>query len=64
MVKNADNKPKRIMLYALTVKSPMKKVPSIALAEQITSNHNVFSIRNLFSKFCEYQIYQQNVFPK
>ena len=44
----------------------MEKAPSIAIAEHITNNHNVFSIRNLFSKHCEidYQIYQQNVFPK
>ena len=65
-LKNADNKPKRILLYALTVKCPTGKAPSIAIAEHITSDHNVFSIRNLFSKLreIEYQIYQQNVFPK
>ena len=44
----------------------MEKAPSIAIAEHITNNHNVFSIRNLFSKLCEidYQVYEQNVFPK
>ena len=65
-LKNAENKPKIILLYALTVKSPAEKAPSIATAEHITSNHNVFSILNLFSKLREidYQIYQQNVFPK
>ena len=65
-LKNTDNKPKRILLYALTVKSPTEKAPSIAIVEHITSNHNVFSIRNLFSKLLEigYQICQQNVFPK
>ena len=65
-LKNADNKPKKIMLYALTLKRPTGKAPSIAIAEHITSNHNVFSIRNLLSKLreIEYQIYQQNVFPK
>ena len=54
------------MLYALTLKRPTGKAPSIAIAEHITSNHNVFSIRNLLSKLreIEYQIYQQNVFPK
>ena len=65
-LKNADNKPKRILLYALTVKSPTEEAPSIAIVEHVTSNHNVFSIRNLFCKLrdIEYQIYQQNVFPK
>ena len=65
-LKNADNKPNKILLYALTVKRPTGKTPSIAIAEHITSNHSVFSIRNLFSKLreIEYQIYQQNVFPK
>ena len=54
------------MLYALSVKSPTEKGPSIAIAEHITSNHNVFSIWNLFSKLreIEYWVYQQNVFPK
>ena len=41
-LKNADNKPKKILLYGLTVKSPTKKSPSVAIAEHITSNHNVF----------------------
>ena len=41
-LKNADNKPKRILLYALTVKSPSEKGPSSAIVEHITSNHNVF----------------------
>ena len=41
-LKNADNKPKRILLYALTVKSPSEKGPSSAFVEHITSNHNVF----------------------
>ena len=65
-LKYADNKPRKILIYALTVKSPTEKAPSIAIAEHITSNHKVFSIRNLFSKLREidYQIYQQNVFPK
>ena len=44
MVKKCDIKPKRILLYALSVKSPTEKGPSIAIAEHITSNHNVFSI--------------------
>ena len=43
-LKKCDIKPKRILLYALTVKSPTEKTPSIATAEHITSNHNVFSI--------------------
>ena len=60
-LENTDNKPNRILLYALTVKSPTEKSPSIAIVEHITSNHEVFSIRNLFSKLreIEYQIYQQ-----
>ena len=49
-LKNADNKPKRILLYALTVKKPTEKAPSIAIAEHITGNHNVFPISNFFSK--------------
>ena len=59
-LENTDNKPNRILLYALTVKSPTEKAPSFAIAEHITSNHNVFSIRNLFSKLreIEYQIYR------
>ena len=65
-MKNADNKPKRILLHALTVKSPTEKAPSIAISEHIANNHNVLSIQSLFSKLheTEYQIYQQNVFPK
>ena len=43
-LKNADNKSKRILLYALTVKSPTGKAPSIAFAEHVTSNHNVVFI--------------------
>ena len=42
-LKNTDNKPKRILLYALTMKSPTEKAPSITIVEHITSNHNVFS---------------------
>ena len=59
-------KMQRILLYAITVKSPIEKVPSIAIAEHITSNHNVFYIRNLFNKLPEikYQIYQPKVLPK
>ena len=46
-LKNVDNKPKAILLYyVLTVKSPTEKAPSIT----ITNSHDVFSIRNLFSK--------------
>ena len=56
----------RILLYAITVKSPTEKVPSIAVAEHITSNHNDFYIRNLFNKLpgIKYQIYQPKVLPK
>ena len=43
-LKNADNKPRRILLYASTVKSPTEQAPSIAIAEHITSDHNVFPI--------------------
>ena len=48
------------------MKSPTEKAPSIPIAEHITSNHNAFSIRTLFSKLreIEYQIYQHDVFPK
>ena len=49
-LKNANNKPKRILLYALTVKKPTEKAPSIAIAEHITGNDNVFPISNFFSK--------------
>ena len=47
-LKYVDNKPKRILLYALTVKSPTEKTPSIAIAEHITSNHNVFFYLKFF----------------
>ena len=48
------------------MKSSTEKDPSVAIVEHITSNHSVFSNGNLFSKLreIEYQIYQQNVFPK
>ena len=36
-----------------TIKSPTEKDPSLTVGEHITSNHNVFSIQNLFSKLCE-----------
>ena len=53
-------------VICLNSESPIENVPSIAIAEHATNNHNVFSIRNLFSKLreIEHQIYQQNVFPK
>ena len=38
------NRPKRILLHAGTIKSPTEKDPFIAIAEDVTSNHNVFSI--------------------
>ena len=47
-LKNKDNKPKRILLYALTVKSHIEKAPSIAIAEHITSNH-IFFLFEIFS---------------
>ena len=52
-LKNENGKPKRILLYALTIRHPSGKVPPIALMEHNTSEHNIFSIRQAFLRFRE-----------
>eukprot|EP00111_Clytia_hemisphaerica_P004161 TCONS_00011901-protein len=52
-LKNKKNKKKRILLYALMARLPSGKCPPLPLLEYISSEHNVFSIRQAFSRLRE-----------
>ena len=55
-IRNKDGKPKRILIYALTTHQPSVKAPPLALFEHITSEHNILSIRQPFSRFKETEL--------
>ena len=59
LLKNDSGKPKRILLYALTMRHHQKKVPPIAIVEHISSNQNIFAIRNMLCRIREME-YQNN----
>ena len=52
-IKNKDGNPRRILIYALTIKHPIGKSPPVTFVEYITSDHNIISIRQRFLKFKE-----------
>uniref|UniRef100_A0A7M5UQC9 ubiquitinyl hydrolase 1 n=1 Tax=Clytia hemisphaerica TaxID=252671 RepID=A0A7M5UQC9_9CNID len=52
-LKNKKNKKKRILLYALMARLPSGKCPPLPLLEYISSENNVFSIRQAFSRLRE-----------
>ena len=61
-IKNDIGNPKCILLYALTMRHSHKNIPPIAIIEYITTNHNVFSIRQPLMKLrkLEFQIFREN----
>ena len=65
-IQNDNGNPKRILLYALTMRHAHKNVPPIAIIEYITTNHNIFSIRQPLMKLreLEFQIFRQNATPQ
>ena len=61
-IKNDNGNPKCILLYALTMRHAYKNIPPIAIIEYITTNHNVFLIRQPLMKLrkLEFQIFREN----
>ena len=50
-IKSKDGKAKRILLFVLTAKNLDRKSPPVAIFEQITTDHNIIAIRQLFLRF-------------
>ena len=57
---------KRIYLYALLIRHAYKNFPPIANVKYITTNHNIFSIRQLLMKLreLEFHIFRENATPQ
>ena len=49
-IKNKDENPKRILVYAVTIKHPTDKSPPVAFFEYITTYYNIVFVRQLFLK--------------
>ena len=62
LIKNDIGNPKCILLHALTMRHSHKNIPPIAIIEYITTNHNIFSIRQPLMKLreLEFQILREN----